>query len=83
MADISSKELNVWWASLTIGQKERIASKIKSRENDGRTVVVNYPECSDVWNSLPVESQRAIYQHCTDDHGLLLQEWTEGWAFSY
>lgn len=77
-----NKKLNIWWASLTINEKERIASKIATREHNGKYTVIHYPECSEVWNELTPEKQQAIYEHCTDAHGLLLKDWKEGRPFS-
>lgn len=67
--------MNEWWASLTVVEKERIASKVA-----GRKVV--YPECTTLWNSLGDARQREIHDHCTDKHGLVMQEWTVDETFS-
>lgn len=75
-------KLAVWWASLTVSEKERIASKVASKALGGKYVQVHYPECSALWNELPQEEQQAIYNHCTDAHGLLLQVWKNGNPFS-
>ena len=80
---MDEKELETWWASLTVEQKERIAGKIVSKQTDGAVTTCNYPECSRVWNDLPLERRQAIYEHCTDDHGFLLHKWREGFSFSY
>lgn len=67
--------LNEWWASLTVAEKQRIASKVAGRE-------VVYPECTVVWNSLEEEKQRWIHDHCTAAHGLEIKEWTVDENFS-
>lgn len=67
--------MNEWWASLTVVEKERIASKVA-----GRKVV--YPECTTLWNSLGEDKQRKIHDHCTDAHGLVMQDWTVDETFS-
>ena len=59
-------KLEIWWASLTIAQKERIDEEM-----------VRYPACSRWWNSLDEESRQKIHDHCVDRHGYLLQEWNE------
>ncbi|MCQ2229850.1 MAG: hypothetical protein MJZ13_08930 [Bacteroidales bacterium] len=75
-------ELDVWWSSLKITEKERIATK--AVRNDGKVdAVVVYPECTRWWISIPEERKQAIHAHCTDVHGLLLPEWKEGKCLSY
>lgn len=76
-------ELDKWFTSLTIPQKERIATKIHRSVSDGNDCVICYPECTDVWNNLPVEKKQSIHDHCTDAHGYLLPQWREGNGMSY
>jgi len=76
------KDLDKWWSSLTVGQKERIASKIESKKA-GEDIKVTYPACTVVWNGLEIEAKEKIHDHCTDKHGLLLPEWSEGASMSY
>ena len=45
----TNEALGEWWSSLTVVEKERIASKIKSKAT-GKEVKVHYPECTKVWN---------------------------------
>ena len=52
---MDERELETWWASLTVSQKERIAGKIMSKQTEGVVTVCNYPECTAVWNNLPLE----------------------------
>ncbi|MGM9802890.1 MAG: hypothetical protein ACI308_01800 [Muribaculaceae bacterium] len=75
-------ELDNWWCGLTRYQKERIATKAatKSSGNDTR---VEYPECTVWWNSVDYQRKQAIHDHCTDKHGYLLDEWSEGKSYSY
>ena len=68
--------LDEWWSGLVVTQKERIAGKIAKRE-------VKYPECTSIWIGLTDEVKKRIHDHCTDDHGLLKEEWTEGETYSY
>jgi len=62
---------DIWWTSLKVTEKERIAFKVT-----GKTIY--YPECTDVWTSLDEASKQKIYDHCTKAHGLELGEWNEG-----
>lgn len=80
---MDERKLQIWWASLTILQKERIANKVINAKADEPMKEVRYPECSNVWNELPIERKHAIYEHCTDEHGMLLHKWREGRSFSY
>ena len=48
--------MNEWWASLTVVEKERIASKVAKRP-------VAYPECTVLWNGLNEETQQKIHDH--------------------
>lgn len=74
-----------WWAGLTIAQKERIATKARSKSQPAGTPVVPvlYPMCSTWWNSLDEEHKTWLHDHCSDRHGYILTEWTEGWTLSY
>ena len=72
--------LEIWWSSLTIAQKERIARKGLSKANPDAPVnedEVRYPACSRWWNSLPDEQKETIHDHCVDRHGYLLLEGKE------
>ncbi len=79
---MTKDRLDEWWASLTITEKERIASKIASKKS-GRHHHVAYPECTVVWNALDLAHQEKVYAHCTDDHGLLLPEYKNGDTYSF
>lgn len=87
---MNERKLEIWWASLTIAQKERIARKILNKQNIVTKLInasvvleVDYPNCSNVWNALTLEQKLHIYEHCTDEHGYLLSNWQEGRSFSY
>lgn len=67
--------MNEWWASLTVLEKERIATKVAGRK-------VLYPECTVLWNSLDANVQQRIHDHCTDAHGLVMKDWTVRETFS-
>ncbi len=73
-------ELEMWWASLTVAQKERIARKGLSKASpDGQAdpAQYQYPACTRWWNALPEERRQIIHDHCVGRHGYLLKEWNE------
>lgn len=75
---MTDKELDVWWSSLAISEKERIARKGQSKASDGGKVddsKVIYPACTRWWESLDEAAKATIHDHCVDRHGLLLSEW--------
>ena len=77
---MKKKELEIWWSSLTIAQKERIARKgLTKASPDGKVdeELVRYPACTRWWNSLEEERQQTIHDHCVDAHDYLLQEWND------
>lgn len=63
-------DLNLWWTSLSVAQKERVAKK-------GQAGDYQYPACSAWWNALPEEKKEWIHDHCVNKHGYVLQEWDE------
>ncbi len=67
-----NEQLEIWWSSLSIAQKERIASKGSRDES-----MHHYPACSVWWISLDEEHRLKIYHHCTDRHGYVVKEWDE------
>jgi len=74
------ENLEIWWSSLTIAQKERIARKaLKKAAPDGKVdeELVRYPACTRWWNAQPQEARQRVHDHCVDKHGYLLQEWNE------
>lgn len=76
-------DLDIWWSSLSIAQKERIARKALTGES-GRTVVdseVVYPACTAWWIGLSEERKAKIREHCEDRHGYLMKEWDEANAY--
>ncbi len=68
--------LDEWWASLTVAEKQRIASKAAKRP-------VDYPECTAIWNLIPEERRQRIHDHCILEHDDEMTPWTEGDCFSY
>ena len=75
-------ELDFWWSTLTVKEKERIATKI-ARIGNPDAPVQNYPHCTEVWQSAPDDVRQRVHDHCNDDHGLVIGEWSEGKPQSY
>ncbi len=76
----NDNDVQVWWASLSVSQKERIAGKgLRKASPDGVVdpALIQYPACSVWWNSLDDEARARIYDHCVSRHGYLQQEWNE------
>jgi hypothetical protein len=73
-------DVNIWWTSLSVSQKERVAKKglakfageKKPSENE-----YQYPACTIWWNNLSEEQKAWIHDHCVNKHGYVLQEWDE------
>ena len=75
-----NNELEIWWSSLPIRQKERIARKAARKASGNETVdesLIQYPACTRWWNSLSDEKRLEIHDHCVDRHGYLLPDWNE------
>ena len=70
---MTERDLQVWWSSLPISEKERIARKGSGDESQAL-----YPACTAWWNKLEPERQLIIYTHCVASHGDELKEWKEG-----
>ena len=73
-------DLDIWWTSLPIKHKERIARKAVKKASPDGTVdesKVQYPACTSWWNSLSDNRKLEIHDHCVDRHGYLLPEWNE------
>lgn len=79
---MAQKELDFWWSTLTVREKERIATKI-ARVKNPEAPVQNYPGCTDVWQNCPEEIKQKIHDHCNDIHGLVIEDWNEGSPQSY
>ena len=74
-----SADLDIWWSSLTIAQKERIARKgqIKATGAEVEESLYLYPACSCWWNTLDDTTKEKIHDHCEGRHGYFLHEWNE------
>ena len=73
-------DLEMWWSSLTIAQKERIAGKaLKKASADGNVDMssVTYPGCSFWWCGLDEAAQMKIHDHCESRHGYVMAEWND------
>ena len=78
---MESRELEIWWSSLPISEKERICRKGLSKASPDGTVdeeKVLYPRCTSWWNGLEHKRKEFIYHHCVARHGDELREWKEG-----
>lgn len=72
------RDLEIWWSSLPISEKERIARKGMSKDGPVNEDLVRYPACTVWWNKLDASRQEFIYLHCVAKHGDELREWKEG-----
>jgi len=79
---MNEQELDKWFCSLSIQQKEHISCKVLIKEGKNPKQGL-YPNCIDVWTLLPVERKESIYHHCTDSHGMWIQEPGDGPIYSY
>ena len=73
-------DLEIWWSSLAIKEKERIARKgLTKASPDGKIdeSLVQYPGCTRWWESLDEERKHKIYAHCVNRHGDELKEWDD------
>ncbi|MBP5549220.1 MAG: hypothetical protein J6X63_01900 [Bacteroidales bacterium] len=71
-------DLNIWWSSLPVSEKERIATKGPTKASaDGKIdeSLAHYPGCTNWWGTLDDESKYKIFLHCVSRHGDELKEW--------
>ena len=76
--DMHCNELEIWWSSLPVTQKERIARKALTKtapDGIADEAQYRYPACTCWWNGLDEERKQTIHDHCVDRHGYLLHEW--------
>ena len=69
-------DLEIWWSSLPVTEKERIALKGIKKAN-GDESLAHYPACTAWWNSLEQDRKEFIYNHCVLAHGDELREWKD------
>lgn len=80
LCSMNTNELQIWWSSLPIAQKERIARKGLTKETPGGKAdpaAYQYPACTCWWNGLDEARKQKIHDHCVHGHGLQLQEWND------
>lgn len=71
-------DLEIWWSSLPISEKERIARKGMTKTGTLDESLVTYPACTRWWQALEDNRKKFIYAHCVAIHGDELKEWKEG-----
>lgn len=74
-------DLDKWWSGLRISEKEKVASKILLH-NPELTGSAQYPDCTEVWKAIPVDTQIFVYKHCVFKHGYLEKIDYEGEPYS-
>lgn len=79
---MKEQELDSWFCSLSVPQKEHIACKVLLKQGKDPHAGV-YPNCVDVWSELDAEKKESIHEHCTDSHGMWIQEGGDGPIYSY
>lgn len=73
-------EYELWWSSLPIKEKERIARKGIEKSSKGADIApesYRYPACTVWWESLTDARKFRIFDHCVNRHGLELRDWDE------
>lgn len=78
---MENRELEIWWSSLPVKEKERIACKGQSKHSADGTAKeedYRYPACTRWWGTLDAERKESIYRHCVACHGDELREWKHG-----
>lgn len=79
---MTKTQLDDWYCSLSIKQKEHIACKVLLKQGlDPKNGL--YPNCISVWTQLDLETQNWIHDHCTDRHGMWIQEGGDAPIYSY
>ena len=56
-------DLNLWWSSLSVSQKEGIATRIVQKNNPVAGKIL-YPACTEIWMQLSNEVKEQIYDTC-------------------
>lgn len=70
-------DLEIWWSSLPISEKERIALKGIRKAGGADESQAQYPACTAWWNGLEADRKLFIYKHCVAAHGDEMREWRE------
>lgn len=79
---MTQKELDSWFVSLAVKQKEHIACKVLLKQGKDPKGGV-YPNCWGVWEELSEDIKNQIHSHCTDKHGMWIQEEGDGPIYSF
>lgn len=80
---MTEQELDNWFCSLSVKQKEHIAAKL-AKYNGLDAKEYMYPNCWDLWARCDdVVQKQMIHDHCTDNHGMWIQEGGDAPIFSY
>ena len=74
---MSNTDLETWWASLPVKEKERIARKGLMKAGVTDANLSYYPACTRWWESLDVERKNSIKTHCEASHGDIVREWDD------
>ena len=79
---MNNSELDSWFCSLSVKQIEHIACRVlKKQGKDPKEGV--YPHCATIWNALDESKKQYIHDHCTDQHGMWIQEGGDAPFYSY
>ena len=70
-------ELEIWWASLPVKEKERISRKALTSAGIEDESLWNYPACTRWWEDLAEDRKVWIKQHCEAAHGDIGREWDD------
>ena len=71
-------DLEIWWSSLPVTEKERIALRgLKKTDPKADESLAHYPACTAWWNALEKDRKDFIYNHCVVAHGDELREWKD------
>lgn len=74
---MSLSDYEIWWASLPVKEKERIAAKALKKSGDDDLSKASYPACTRWWETLPEEDKLWIKKHCESSHGDILKDWDQ------
>jgi len=80
---MNHKQLDDWWSSLKIEEKERIATKYQSVKIGKTHPTIKYPNCTKLWGLLRLDEKEYIHNHCVQSHGLVTPDFKEGFEMSY
>lgn len=72
---IVMSDIEIWWTSLPIAEKERIARKAQQKNGKTDESLIQYPGCTRWWNALDDVHKLKIHDHCVAHHGDELKEW--------